>query len=104
MNDQTKSNFGDCCACGENTPSVRNIICHDLKGVSPGSGWGCVVCGLPPDGAVSVICDSCADRKNEIKFVCVGYPARNERLLVADCREPFAHDLRFHPEVTAQNN
>ena len=52
--------LGPCCQC-ECTDGVRNIFLLNRRGAIPGRGWGCVVCGLPPDGAVAVLCDACVE-------------------------------------------
>jgi hypothetical protein len=64
-----------------------------------GHGWGCIVCGLPPDGAYAVLCDTCADRYAEdpaiLTTACAGYPVEG-RVAIADLPPgPFDHDLRF---------
>ena len=51
-------NFGQCCAC-HGTKNVRTVVMLHRRGPVPGTGWGCVVCDLPLDGAISVVCDSC---------------------------------------------
>jgi len=52
--------IGPCCACGQAGPSVRNFVFLERKTPYAGTGWGCLVCDLPADGAVAVICDRCA--------------------------------------------
>jgi len=102
-----KPTLGRCCVCEKGGPLVRNIL--SLHQVAPvrGTGWGCVVCGLPSDGAVCVVCDPCLEAlkaSGEIKpkFVCVGYPYQNGRQLLETLKTPaFDHDLSKHPEVLA---
>lgn len=90
--------LGTCCACG-GSENVRNIICLDRKGPTPGKGWGCLVCGLPPDGAVAVLCDECLEQGTAIRFVCIGYPASDGRMPIEELSgEPFEHNLAYHPE------
>lgn len=88
--------FGPCCNCGR-TDGVRNIIMLSRRGPTPGRGWGCVVCGLPLNGAIAVVCDDCVGV--EPKFVCLGYPVTLGRFPVADLPpERFDHDMTKHPE------
>jgi len=63
----------------------------------PGKGWGCVVCDLPQDGAVAVLCESCADQPP--RFVCVGYPKDGARFPFDELPPgEFDHDLSKHRE------
>lgn len=88
--------LGDCCAC-HGSENVRNIVMHDFRAPVPGTGWGCVVCHLPMDGAVSVICDRCRDARSVIVDVCAGYPKGNSRLaLDGFFKTPFAHKMAMH--------
>ena len=89
--------FGPCCAC-EGLELVRNIIMLDVKGIDPGRGWGCLVCGLSMDGAVAVMCDSCMDRNEKIRFAVVGYVAEKRRIPRGELTEPHVHDMSKHPE------
>jgi hypothetical protein len=68
----------------------------------PGHGWGCAVCGLPPDGAVAVLCGPCTDRfaaDCALRFACRGYPATDGRIPFDELDpEPFEHDPAKHEE------
>ena len=55
--------YGSCCIC-ESKTDVRNIIQLDYK-VALESGWGCVQCGLPAEGAVAIVCDGCIERYSD---------------------------------------
>lgn len=88
--------LGTCCFCGKGS-SVRNILMLDRKGPIPGRGWGCVVCGLPMDGAIAVMCDECVERGNSPLFACKGYVANNLRVPVALLTDRFEHDMSRHP-------
>lgn len=91
-----KIDLGACCACG-GSENVRNIICLNRKGPTPGKGWGCFVCGLPQDGAVAVLCDDCLEWGAKIRFVCIGYPASDGRMPIEELPdEPFEHNLTYH--------
>lgn len=95
--------LGDCCACRGTSSAenrVRNIVMHDFPAPVPGTGWGCIVCHLPMDGAVSVICDRCRDTHAPILDVCSGFPKENQRLALSGMvKTPFAHHLALHPMI-----
>jgi hypothetical protein len=72
----------------------------DQRAPKPGFGWGCVVCDLPPDGAVAVLCDACIGQP--IQFVCYGYPVENARVALEDLPfVEFKHDPVKHVEHDA---
>ena len=93
--------LGTCCACGT-ADSVVNVMMLSFRGPTPGKGWGCVQCGLPADGAVAVLCDSCIDSGAPIKFICTGYPGKDGRTAMEDIgvQVPHEHDMAQHPEIT----
>ena len=89
--------LGPCCNCGR-VDGVRNIVMLSRRGPTPGRGWGCVVCGLPLDGAIAVMCDDCVG-VGEPKFVCSGYPVTPGRVPFNELSpERFDHDPAKHPE------
>ena len=93
--------LGPCCICGG--PDAEAIVMLDRRCIVPGHGWGCVVCGLPNDGASSVLCDGCReDFKRDptlLKIACRGYPATEGRIAIADLPpHPFDHDTAKHEE------
>lgn len=95
--------LGPCCACGKDDETVRNIYVLDRLAPVPGTGWGCVVCGLPPDGACAAICDECHEKKAELKWVQAGYATDKARILIRELpEEPFEHRMEFHPEETGR--
>lgn len=52
------------------------------KAPVPGTGWGCVICGLASDGAIAACCDACAEKETlKLRWVFDGYM---ERGLLAD--------------------
>ncbi len=66
-----------CCSCFEVRSDVKNIACLPEKAPEPGTGWGCYVCGLPPDGALALVCDKCTKSADpnegpEIEYVYSG--------------------------------
>jgi hypothetical protein len=98
--DETEPGLGPCCVC-LGTNSVRNIIMLDRRAAIVGHGWGCVSCGLPPDGAYAVLCDDCLAKWEEdpaiLTVACRGYPATEGRIPIAELPpEPFAHDEERH--------
>lgn len=107
--DEARLNFGSCCACGRAGDSVRNLMMLDFTAPVPGTGWGCFQCGLPMDGATTVLCDDCLEAEAEIKFVIDGQPLEGKRLPIEEARarageRPFNHNLNMHPEVTGGLN
>ena len=96
-----KSEYGCCCIC-ESTQNVNNLIQLDYK-VESESGWGCVRCGLPAEGAIAIVCDACIDKhgksedlEDKIKLLMNGIK-RIPAPPVSD-RVPHEHDLSRHPE------
>lgn len=77
MSLEQETDLGPCCNCGTRR-GVVNIMMLDRRAPVAGCGWGCVVCGLPSDGAVAVLCDDCVDQ--EVRFVCEGYPSSGKRV------------------------
>lgn len=104
--DEPPLDLGNCCGCGKTGPAVRNLLSLRQKSPTPGRGWGCLQCGLPPDGAQAVLCDACMFRIHAgeaveavVKEACRGYPRTDGRLpygLLAGLHE---HNLAMHPEV-----
>jgi hypothetical protein len=87
--------LGPCCNCGR-PGRVGTIAMLDRRSPTPGRGWGCVVCNLPSDGAIAVLCDDCLDVWPP-KFVCTGYPAVDGRTPYAWLSpETFEHDRSKH--------
>lgn len=100
IDDSDPPDLGNCCCCGVSGTTVRNIMMLNQRGPTPGSGWGCLQCGLPMDGATAVICDACLESEAAILFVCDGYPKDNKRVAVADLAPGlFDHDMSRHPEA-----
>lgn len=94
--------LGNCCGCEKRHPTVRNLVTLDKRIEGERGGWGCVVCDLPPEGAVAVLCDDCIyelkQNRAEIKFACLGYPGENRRIQTAKLTEVYEHDNSKHPE------
>ena len=91
--------LGRCCCCGDTGPQVRNIVMLHRRASVPGTGWGCVVCGLPADGASYVACDECVEAGMRPREVVRGYASAREREpLDALSPEPFDHDMAKHAD------
>ena len=92
---------GPCCACEKAGPH-RNIVMMHFTSPIEGVGWGCVICGLPADGAVAVLCDDCIEegrqhQGDEIKSVVLGYPENGERIGVDEYQHrDFDHSPDLH--------
>lgn len=80
-----------CCNCGAYLNVPTNIVMLNRRGPTPGKGWGCVVCGLPFDGAIAVLCDACWTIGEYPKNVCTGYASEPGRTLFADL-DPIVFD------------
>lgn len=98
-------NLGKCCRCLKNHASVVWMAPFEVPKEGQGRGWGCFVCGLPENGAVSVLCEPCsetlegnADMRDQWEMmptVCIGYPSDNHRTVLHEL-VPFHHDLSRH--------
>jgi hypothetical protein len=97
---------GRCCACdlvGE-LPNLM-MLAHRGPESAAGKGWGCVVCGLPADGAMAAVCRRCIPDDwqpgqpqpgGEIRFACTGYVGEPGRVPLAELSESFEHDHAKH--------
>ena len=94
--------FGRCCACNEVKSNVRNFIALDLRAPQPGTGWGCVVCHLPLDGALAVVCDECKKKGAVVRWVICGPVWNGERLAIEAVTVKFGHHVHLHPELAEQ--
>lgn len=99
---------GPCCSCG-GLENVRNFIMLDYEAPVKGTGWGCVVCNLPLDGATAVICDGCLEKawapngqlgaEDTLHYVIEGRAEEKRRLPIEQLEKiPFGHDLKYHEE------
>lgn len=94
--------LGTCCIC-EGEEDVCILVALPRRCVVPGHGWGCVVCGLPSEGAIAVVCTKCEPKieKNNLalRFACRGWPAIDGRVKIGELPvETFDHDRSLHPE------
>jgi hypothetical protein len=93
-------NLGPCCVCGR-SKNVRTIVHLPFKSPIPGRGWGCVLCDLPPDGAVAVVCDRCCKTfiaEVSLNDACKGYPASDGRVPYSSLSGHHAHNMTKHNE------
>lgn len=91
------NHFGPCCSCGAADQSVGNILLIPHPAPIPGTGWGCVVCNLPENGALAVVCDACMEDNVPLQFVISGFPMAHGRIareLLSD--ERFEHRMEYH--------
>jgi hypothetical protein len=88
--------LGPCCCCG-GTRDVRNIVMLPRRCSVPGTGWSCLVCGLPADGAIYAACDRCVESDIPPRQVVKGFAASGEREWIDDLPSiPFDHDPGAH--------
>lgn len=84
--------FGPCCACLCSDKPALGVVMLPLRAGIPGTGWGCVSCNLPQDGAVAVMCESCIAGKSALQMVCEGFVTEKGRRPISDLSsEPFDH-------------
>lgn len=89
--------LGACCCCDREDSSVRNIVNLPFKAPVLGTGWGCLVCKLPLDGATAVYCDQCIDENREPRNLCYGDLLGKKRIPRSCVRgDKFDHDMSKH--------
>jgi len=94
--DPEDPDLGPCCCCG-GTENVRNIVMLSRRAPVPGTGWACMVCGLPPDGASYVACDHCVEANAKPREICFGYVGSGQRRPIDSLSpEVFEHDMALH--------
>lgn len=87
----TEMDLGACCHCKKVDGSVRNVLMLNKEASIPGTGWGCVVCDLPCNGAVSVMCDECMAKNHEPLEIVLGYPSDKQREPIRSTLKEFHH-------------
>ena len=101
--DERALDLGPCCICEESGPQVRNGLLLHHPGAIEGRGWGCFTCGLPPVGALALLCDPCfeayRDGQAMLRFFCAGWPEDGRRPIAELPSEPFTHDMAKHREL-----
>lgn len=88
--------YGACCACDTTGPTVRNFIGLEKEAPVPGQGWGCVICELPCNGALAVICDSCLEAERLPTQAIYGYPSLKRRISLGALIKEFKHKDGYH--------
>lgn len=90
---------GACCACQSEGPH-RNLVTVKITAPEAGTGWGCIICGLEPNGAIAVLCDDCVEAQAvSITHVSLGRVNTGNRISIQDYRhEDFDHDMAVHEE------
>jgi hypothetical protein len=97
--------YGPCCACLKQKPTTRNLLMLPHRASVPGTGWGCIVCSLPPDGAVAIVCDDCLQSQRELQNVIFGYPMEKQRVgYEAVSHTKFKHTQELHEREEARIN
>lgn len=100
--------YGTCCVCGK-PDAEHNLFQMDYKNpVKSESGWGCVVCDLPAEGAVAVVCDACLNEHGSESIfdrINTFMDGPNRRILVPEAKRqiPHKHDLSKHNELNILN-
>jgi hypothetical protein len=99
MSEETEKyqNFGPCCACEKDEGEIKNIVMLNQKGPMSGKGWGCLVCGLPPEGAVASLCDECMELGRPIKYAIADFETK-ARVPIESLGAEHDHDWSKHPE------
>lgn len=106
--DQT-TDLGSCCICGVVGATVVNVLTLPQKAPLPGRGWGCVVCMLPSDGAVAVICTPCLETFGEggqdivgkLVEACRGWPGVDGRVPIGELGGEHRHNETVHAMADA---
>lgn len=88
--------MGPCCACGCDIDGSTRLVCLPEKAPMPGTGWGCTVCGLGPDGALAVICNTCLVNQAEIRYAIDGYATGKQRIERSMLHERHEHNEELH--------
>ncbi len=92
---------GPCCACRRGDVVLRVVVLQDFRVPKSalGKGWGCVVCAIPGNGAIAVLCEPCAAAQAPVVDVCAGYPTEAGRAEAEPLRAfPWSHIRAFHRE------
>jgi hypothetical protein len=99
--DNSRPDLGSCCCC-ERPDGVHNVIMLEIQSPTPGQGWHCPICGLPPNGCIAVVCDECFQAQRNLRWVCTGHPLTDGRTRW-DKIEPvaFHHDMSKHQQPDA---
>lgn len=94
--DVEQPDLGPCCACPAVGPAVRNVLMLSQKAPMAGRGWACLLCNLPADGAIAVVCDACLETTAPLTQACRGYPGEDGRVPIGDLEGSQQHDQAIH--------
>lgn len=103
--DITLIDYGTCCQCEGELGDV-NVLSMDFRAPVIGTGWGCAICGLPFDGALVILCDTCIhnfDIQNTL--VVDGVIAGQGRIHIStiDTETRFQHNISKHQALDRSN-
>ena len=92
--------IGECCACRRRDVRRHIVLLNCLAPVS-GTGWGCLVCNMPNDGGLGLVCSRCVakgrNKAMHMMLIVSGYVMDDHLIDAAPWREkPFDHDLEVH--------
>lgn len=90
-NELEEVDYGPCCACNRQDQTVRNFLLIEIKTPVPGTRWGCLICNLPADGAIAVVCDACLNAERTPISIAYGYPEEKKRCFINASSEEFKH-------------
>lgn len=93
--DPLNPGFGPCRTC-QKTPATMLLLLAKEAPI-PGTGWGCLDCDLPANGALAAVCDDCINQP--IRWACLGSPNAGNRIAVAELKMPFGHKLKINPQI-----
>jgi hypothetical protein len=89
----------ECHACGKRDETVLNFYSHDFKGPPGAGGWGCFICDLEPDGALSIVCNECHEKNKFPRYIFAGAPFVKpyEKIDLTTFKQiPHRHNLNLH--------
>lgn len=95
--------LGSCCICEIASHLVRNVLMLNRRSPIRGRGWGCLVCDLPAEGAIAVVCDPCFKLYKagdiELRYACTGYAGVDGRTRITALAGSYEHDPVKHAAV-----
>nr|MDZ8061854.1 hypothetical protein [Nostoc sp. EkiNYC01] len=93
--DEEVLDLGACCCCETTELKATNILALGKKAPIPGTGWGCMICQLPLDGAIAIVCDECLAQLEQghevLKHAVYGDALNKRRCDINDLTEEFGH-------------
>lgn len=98
--------LGPCCLCAAEGATV--LVMLAARSPIQDRGWSCVTCGLSANGAMAVLCASCArfyektgrsSIELDLKWACRGFPGSDGRIPFDELRGEYQHVRRRHLEL-----